>query len=50
MSDITGEQGGVGEGGATCTAARQGQEVDTNRLASEQTGNQIEEQAAGRGL
>lgn len=36
MSDITGGQGGRGQGGAACTAAPQGQEVDTNR--SEQAG------------
>lgn len=49
MSDITGEQGDVGRGVA-CTAAPQGQEVDTNTVASEQAGNQIDEQAARQGL
>lgn len=48
MSDITGEQGDVGKGVAR-TAAPQGQEVDTNRLASEQAAKQIDTQAAKAG-
>lgn len=47
MSDITGEQDDVG---GACTAAPEGQEVDTSRLASEQAGNQMDQQAARQGL